>query len=116
MKVAMLLHPVEDLDAALRFYRDGLGLPIKFRDGERFVALDAGGLTLALAAAGERVVDTPALAWSVDDIEATVARLVAAGALIVSPMEKGPHEWRAVLRDVAGHPLVLSAKLVAHQA
>jgi len=116
MKVAMLMHPVEDLDAALRFYRDGLGLHVKFRDGERFVAFDAGGLTLALAAAGERIVDAPALAWRVDDIEAAVARLVAAGARIVSPIEKGPHEWRAVLRDVAGHPLVLSARLVAHPA
>ena len=106
----MLMQPVDDLDAALRFYRDGLGLSVKFRDGERFAALDAGGFTLALAAAGERVVDTPALAWRVDDIDAALARLVAAGARIVSPSEKGPHEWRAVLRDVAGHPLVLTAK------
>lgn len=111
MKIAMLLHPVENLDAALRFYCDGLGLTIKFRDAERFAALDAGGVTLALAAAGERIVDRPALAWRVDDIGAATARLLAAGARIVHPIEKGPHEWRAVLRDVAGHPLVLTAEL-----
>jgi predicted enzyme related to lactoylglutathione lyase len=110
MKVAMLVHPVEDLDAAVRFYRDALGLPLKFRDGERFCALDAGGLTLALAAAGERIVDAPALAWRVDDIDAEVARLVAAGAQITSPVEQGPHERRAVLRDPAGQPLVLTER------
>jgi predicted enzyme related to lactoylglutathione lyase len=111
MKLAMLLQPVEDMAAALHFYGDALGLPLMFRDGERFAALDAGGLTLALVAGAERIVDVPALAWRVDDIDAALARLVAAGAQVLSPPARGPHERRAVLRDVAGHPLVLSAKL-----
>jgi predicted enzyme related to lactoylglutathione lyase len=113
MKIALVMHPVQNLDAALRFYVDALGLPIRFRDGERFAALDAGGVTLALAAHDERIVDTPALALRVDDIEAAVARLVAAGALVVQPPEKGPHEWRTVLRDVDGHSFVLTARLAA---
>src|SRR6266436_1311745 len=33
--------PVADLDQAIRFYRDGLGLAVRFQDGDRFAALDA---------------------------------------------------------------------------
>ncbi|HKB30245.1 MAG TPA: VOC family protein [Streptosporangiaceae bacterium] len=36
-----VLYPVADLDQAIRFYRDGLGLAVKFQDGDRFAALDA---------------------------------------------------------------------------
>ena len=113
MKIALVMHPVQNLDTALRFYGDTIGLPTRFRDGDRFAALDAGGVTLALVARDERILDTPALAWQVDDIDTAMARLVAAGARVVQPPQKGPHEWRAVLRDVDGHPLVLAARLAA---
>ena len=110
MKAHTLLYPVERLDPAIGFFRDALGLPLKFRDGERYAALDAGGLTLGLAAGEERIVDRPALALRVDDLDEALARLLEQGADILRQPEDGPHERRAVLRAPGGHPLVISAK------
>jgi predicted enzyme related to lactoylglutathione lyase len=111
VKATMLLYPVEQIDEALPFFQQALGLPIKFRDGERFCALDAGGFTLGLVAQEERIVRQPALVYRVDDISATVDRLVAAGAKILQPITQGPHELRAVLSGPQEFPIVISAKL-----
>ena len=41
MKVSMLLYPVDDIDTALPLFVDGLGLNVKFRDGDRYLDSDA---------------------------------------------------------------------------
>lgn len=111
MKASLLLCPVHDLDAAVAFYRDVLGLPVKFRDGDRYCAIDAGGFTLGLAAGAERVADEAAAVFRVEDIAESLNVLVAAGAQVLRPVERGPHEARAVLRAPGGGALVLSARL-----
>ncbi|BDB26467.1 VOC family protein [Cupriavidus sp. P-10] len=113
MQARLLLYPVANLDAALPFFTEGLGLAVKFRDGDRYCALDAGALTLALVAGEERLVDQPVLAFKVDEgeeIAAAIARLVDAGAAVTLPAAQGPHETRAVLQTPQGFALVLSAK------
>ncbi len=106
-KVGMVIHPVDDLDAAEAFYRDGLGLEPMFRDGDRFAALRAGDVTVALAAGDEILADRATVSYKVDDIEGAVAALEAAGARVERAVEEGPHERRAVLRDPAGNPFVV---------
>lgn len=110
MKLNLLFYPVEDMEAAVTFFRDTIGLPLKFRDGDRYCALDAGGITLGLVAGEEQIVSEPAIAFRVDDIDATVRRLTASGATILRPIEAGPHELRAVLRTPGGTPLIVAAK------
>jgi predicted enzyme related to lactoylglutathione lyase len=111
LKATMLLYPVGEIDEGLEFFQKALGLPVKFRDGQRFCALDAGGFTVGLVAHEERIVDQPAVVYRVEDIAGTVERLVSAGAIVLSPVAKGPHEMRAVLRDRQGFPLVVTEKL-----
>ena len=111
MKAILLLCPVDDLDAAVAFYRDALGLPVKFRDGGRYCAIDAGGFTLGLAAGEERIVTEAAPAFRVENIEHSMAAMLAAGASIARPLERGPHEARVVLHAPGGGTLVLSARL-----
>ncbi|WP_019634072.1 VOC family protein [Actinomadura atramentaria] len=109
-RIGNVLYAAEDLDAAIRFYRDVLGLALKFRDGDRFAAFDGGGVTFALAGAAEDVTGgVPAVSWKVEDVAATAAVLTAAGATLVHGPADGPHETRAVLRDPAGNPFVLYA-------
>lgn len=108
-KVGMIIHPVTDLDAAERFYRDGLGLEPKFRDGDRFCAFDLGGVTVALAAGEEDRAGTTAVSFKVDDLGAAVRQLCDAGATVLRDVEEGPHEYRAVLRDPAGNALIVYA-------
>lgn len=110
MNANLLLCPVEDMESAVGFFRDTIGLSLKFRDGDRYCALDAGGFTLGLVAGEERIVAQPTIAFRVEDIEAAVARLTASGATILRPTEAGPHEVRAVLRAPGGTPLIVAAK------
>ncbi len=108
-KVGMVIHPVESLDRAVTFYTEALGFAVRFRDGDRFCALDAGGVTIALAAGDERICDTPAVSYRVSDVEAALAALEAAGAKQMRAIADGPHERRAVLRDPAGNLFVIYA-------
>lgn len=99
-----VIVPCTDLDAALALYSEALGLPVKFRDGDRYAALDAGGgLTLALATPDEHPADGHVvLAVKTPDLPAAMARLTSAGLEVVEEPREGGHETRALLRDAAG--------------
>ena len=47
-EVRMIVLSTDDLDESIRFYSETLGMPVKFRDGAHFAALDGGAVTLAL--------------------------------------------------------------------
>jgi len=95
---------VDDFDAAVRLYRDALGLPEVAdwsSDQGRVLLLDAGRATLELfdeaqaamvddLEVGERVSGTVRLALHVPDAEAAAATLVASGALAVAPAVDTP--------------------------
>lgn len=109
-RLGTVLYVVDDVAAAVGFYRDALGLPVRFVDGDRFAAVDAGGVTFGLTGPAEDVTGgSPAASFRVADVPATVGALTAAGAELVRGPETGPHEVRAVLRDPAGNPFVLYA-------
>ena len=110
VKIGNVLYPAKDVAAAVSFYGDGLGLPVKFQDGDRFAALDGGSTTFAIAGADEDVVGgAVAASFKVADVESAVKRLVEAGAAVQRPAEQGPHETRAVLRDPWGNSFVVYA-------
>ena len=73
---------VADVDAALHFYRDILGLAFLFRAGPELAFLDAGGIRLMLSTpqGAGAVGANSTLYFRVHDIEATHAALVARGA------------------------------------
>ena len=95
---------VADFDAAVRLYRDALGLPEVAdwsSDQGRVLLLDAGRATLELfdeaqaamvddLEVGERVSGTVRLALHVPDADAAAATLVAAGATAVAPAVDTP--------------------------
>jgi predicted enzyme related to lactoylglutathione lyase len=111
-RIGSVLYPAKDVEAAVAFYRDALGLAVKFQDGSRFAALDGGGTTFAIAGQEEDITGgEPAVSFKVDDVEAKTAELIAAGAQLLHGPEEGPHEIRAVLRDPAGNRFVLYASL-----
>ncbi|WP_307870804.1 VOC family protein [Micromonospora sp. C51] len=104
-----LVVQADDYDAAVRFYRDVLGLPeqaaFSGADDAQVVILDAGRATLEIAnSAQKRMIDdvevgrqvAPRIrvAFEVDDTAATTDRLVAAGAEQVAPPTTTP--WQSV--------------------
>ena len=101
---------VADVDAALHFYRDILGLAFLFRAGPELAFLDAGGIRLMLSTPqGAGAVGANSTHYfRVHDIEATHAALVARGATderVPQLAAKMPdHDlWIGFLRDQDGN-------------
>ncbi|CAL9576026.1 hypothetical protein SUDANB132_04934 [Streptomyces sp. enrichment culture] len=103
-----LVVTADDYDAALRFYRDVLGLPERAAfsspDG-RVTILEAGRATLELAdphhaafidevEVGRRTAGHVRVAFQVDDSAATTARLAAAGAEVLAEPTRTP--WNSL--------------------
>ncbi len=109
MKVGHVILPVEELGAALAFYSDGLGLPLKFRDGDRYAALDGGGTTIALAAPAEQPAPgRTVVSFKVDDLPVALDRIRAHGGT-VGEIQTSAHEHRAVVVAPDGTVLVVYA-------
>ena len=115
MKLKALLLPVANLESTLNLLQDTLGLALKFRDADRYAAFLPTPLSLTLASNTERIIEKPALVIEVEHgIELVIERLAAADILVVQPIEKGPHEWRAVLEPInSAFQLVVTQKLAS---
>ncbi|MEJ3744720.1 VOC family protein [Actinomycetes bacterium KLBMP 9797] len=120
-----LVVTAHDYDAALRFYRDVLGLTeeaaFSSPDG-RVTILDAGRATLELAdpnhadyidevEVGRRVAGHLRVCFEVDDAPATTATLAAAGATVVAEPTRTPwNSLNARLDAPAGLHITLFAE------
>jgi catechol 2,3-dioxygenase-like lactoylglutathione lyase family enzyme len=85
-KVDDVFFNVKDMEKAKAFYRDKLGLPVKYEAAD-WVELDAGNVTIALRRYGSGPEGRPelgvgegaTLVFEVDDIEATKVKLEGQG-------------------------------------
>lgn len=105
--VRMIVLSTDDLDASIAFYRDTLGFPLKFRDGDHFAALDGGTITLALATALDHPIPGQVVVGvRTDDVDAAAAAIETAGGVIARQPYDDAHERRAVGYDAHGNGLV----------
>jgi catechol 2,3-dioxygenase-like lactoylglutathione lyase family enzyme len=109
-KIGNVAYEVSDMDAAVAFYRDTLGLTLKFQDGGRWAAFDVGGVTLALAGADQSAGPGATVSLKVGDVEAW-SREAAARGLEVGPVRTGPHEQLVDVVDPDGNRLVVYSPL-----
>ena len=127
-QLRLVVH-AEDYDAALRFYRDVLGMPEQEsyagEGGAHVAILDAGRATLELSntaqvelidevEVGRRVAPHFRVALEVDDATAATTAAVAGGAELVAPPTETP--WRSLnsrLEGPAGVQLTLFQELDA---
>lgn len=105
--VGNVLYPVADVLAAADFYDRSFGFRAKFVDGERYAALDGGGITFAVVGPDETLTPVPAVSIKVTSVATVLDKVVAAGGSIVREPEQGPHEIRAVARDPWGNSLIV---------
>lgn len=107
-RMSQVLHPVADVKAAADFYAKAFGFTIAFIDEDRYAALDAGPIKLALAGPAEDVTEgESAASIKVREVQGAVDAVVEAGGSVLRAAEQGPHEVRAVVRDPWGNPLVV---------
>ncbi len=89
MKIRYVIKYVADMDAAVAFHRDVLGLPLRF-SSPHWSELDGGGVTLALHVASP---DKPAgwtqIGYHAEDLDAFHAAAAAQGVTFtVAPREE----------------------------
>lgn len=108
-RIRSVLHPVGDVGAAVAFYERVLGFSVAFRDGDRYAALDAGDVKLALVSGTEDLTHRAAASIRVNDLDGTLQRVRAESGRVVVESSTGPHETRAVVADSWGNVFVLYA-------
>jgi len=103
-RLGTVILPADDFQRTVDFCTHALGLPLKFRDGDRWAAFDAGGITLAVAGGTEKPPGGAiALSFKVEDVAAAMARAVKGGGTVVAEVAEGPHEIRGAVKNRAGH-------------
>jgi methylmalonyl-CoA/ethylmalonyl-CoA epimerase len=110
---------VQDLDRAVRFYRDTLGMKFLFQAPPGLAFFDLSGVRLMLDKPSEPLpkgVGTSILYYGVDDIQAAHATLVGRGV----QFEEAPHQianlgdrdlWMGAFRDSEGNLLGLMSEV-----
>ena len=112
--------PVKEIEPAIAFYRDTLGLPFLFQAGN-LAFFDCGGVRLLVDVAESEEFAHPGsvLYFRVEDIHAASRALDHKGVEIVSAPhlihrhEDGTEEWMAFFNDPEGRPLALMASAAA---
>lgn len=103
---------VDDMDKAVAFYRDKLGLPVKYQSAD-WVELDAGNVTIALRRYGSGPEGRPELGvgegativFEVDDIQAARAELEGQGVKFVGDVFDYAAVKLAAFEDLNGNVL-----------
>jgi len=119
MSLVNVRYMVHDVDAAIAFYTTHLGFRLNTRAAPAFADVTRGDLRLLLSgrtsSAGRPMPDgrqpEPG-GWNrihliVDDIEAEVARLRAAGVGFRNDIVKGPGGSQVLIEDPSGNPIEL---------
>jgi catechol 2,3-dioxygenase-like lactoylglutathione lyase family enzyme len=123
MSKVAVRYIVDDVDAAIAFYRDHLGFAVEMRPAPPFAMLSRGDLQLLLSAPSGRGGGGQTLSdgrrpepggWNrfqleTPDLDAEVARLQAAGVTFRSEIIRGVGGDQVLLEDPSGNPVELFA-------
>lgn len=112
--IRMIVLSTDAWGESIRFYNKDFGMPLKFRDGGHFAALDGGSVSLALATP----VDNPlpgrvVVGIKTTDVDAAVKAIEDSGGAIVTGPYNDAHERRAVVFDNKGNGLVFYTPLTS---
>ena len=105
-RVSNTFYFTNDMDASVGFYRDTLGLALRYQAGKDWAEFDVGGVTVALHGTGPEVQphsDGATVMFECDDLDGTTADLAAKGATFVGDVFTAPHGRFATLRDPSGN-------------
>ncbi|HWN93472.1 MAG TPA: VOC family protein [Methylomirabilota bacterium] len=108
--IAFFVYPISDMKRARDFYERVLGLKVGTGLGDEWIEYDVGGTTFAIT-----TMDTnhkPAakgavVAFEVDDLDATVAQLKAAGVRFTLENSESPVCRSAIAVDPDGNELII---------
>jgi catechol 2,3-dioxygenase-like lactoylglutathione lyase family enzyme len=104
---------VSDIDGALRFYSEVLGMRIKSHWGKDFAELEMNGLTIGLhpptkAGPGPGTAGSISIGFEVDNLDSTVTELRAKGVVFSGPLADDGPVRLAFFGDPDGNSLYLT--------
>ena len=87
------------------FWQRALGLPVRFRDADRWVQLKAGEHAFAIASQAEGVPDQAGAVpvFEVDDLEAQATAIAEHGGRVLSTRDMGDHGHLLTFSDPEGN-------------
>lgn len=108
-------YVTSELSAAAAFYRDALGLKLKFQDGEKWAQFDAGGGNFSLSSPEEAAAGAvgAVVVFEVTEMEAMAAKISAAGGAVLGRRDMGSHGRTLTFRDPAGNVVQLFERAAA---
>jgi predicted enzyme related to lactoylglutathione lyase len=117
-RIGQIAQTVKDLERAMRFYRDVLGLPFLFQASTKLAFFDCAGVRLMLDVPEDKEFDHPGsvLYFSVDDIHQMHRVLVSRSV----QFRRDPHliarlpdreVWMAFFNDTEGNTLALMSEV-----
>ena len=116
-RIGQIAITAQDLDRAVAFYRDTLGMPCLFRV-PNLAFFDCGGIRLMLSRPERPEVDHPAsiIYYKVDDLQAAYAALKERGVSFVDEphliAKLTDHDlWMAFFHDSEGNTLALMSEV-----
>lgn len=112
-KFSSAYYVVKDMDKAVSFYQDILGLTLKFRDGDRWTQFDVNGVAVALADPSEGTVPPGGggtVVLEVDDLEDMRGKLTQNGVQVNAIVDMGGHGRYFTATDPAGNIVQIFAK------
>lgn len=113
VKIQNVYQVTRDMSRSLSFYRDVLGMKVKFQDGEKWAQLDAQGARFALSSpeeAGAAAASSTVIVFEVDNLGPARAALEAAGAPILATRDMGSHGGTVTSRDPDGNIIQFFAR------
>ena len=112
--IAFTMYPVKVMGRARRFYEDGLGLKLTNNFRDQWVEYHVGNGCFAVTTMAQDVAPSAhsggSIAFEVDDVDAALAKLRAAGARVKLEPFSTPVCRMAVVLDPEGNALTLHAK------
>ena len=109
-RIAAIMLGVRDLQAAIAFYRDRLGLKVIMQESE-LALLQCGNVMLGLSLRhmnAAPLAEAVEISFGVDNLRATHKALGEKGVVFMSePRQVTPTDWAVHFRDVDGHLLSL---------
>ena len=121
--IAQILVNAKDLERAIAFYRDTLGMKFLFQAPPNMAFFDCGGIRILVGIADRQEIDHPAsvIYYKVGDIQASYELLVSRGVeFIVKPHLVAPMPaydlWLADFRDSEGNILALLSEVAREVA
>ena len=112
-KFSSAYYVVKNMDEAVGFYQDVLGLTIKFRDGNRWTQFDVNGVAVALADPSEGAVPPGGggtVVLEVDNLLETRAQLLQQGVSVNEIVDMGGHGKYFTAKDPAGNIVQIFAR------